>query len=226
MKNKSYLVLAVISALFSLNSCNYHEPKANIKPPLVDTVVKDTTIHCSGKRVLFIGDSHTAYENGWQDQLCTKTGMIGTNTAVGGKRTEWMIEQLLKDIDSSYDYCFIWGGANDAASFVPLKETIDNIQKMVNACNGYGIIPIVLTGFDPEVCIDVSKKDLSKWGNYIKKYTELQQMILTQVKKCVIVKNHFISRADGDCGDFICHMSASGHRKMANGIINYLKLNE
>jgi hypothetical protein len=184
---------------------------------------KDTLINCQGKKVLFIGDSHTTYDKGWQDQLCKKTGMVGTNTAIGGKRTDWMLTQLLKNIDSSYNYCFIWGGANDAASCTPLQEITDNIQKMVNVCNGYGVTPIILTGFDPELCINVSKQDLSGWGNYISKYTELQHMISIQVKKCTVVKNHFISRKDGDCDDFICHMSASGHRKMANGIINNLK---
>jgi lysophospholipase L1-like esterase len=190
----------------------------------IDTIKTDTLIDVSGKRSLFIGDSHTVYDKGWQEQLCVKTRMEFKNTAVGGKRTDWMLTQLLKNIDSNYHYCFIWGGANDAASYTPIQEVIDNIQKMVNICNSYGVKPIVLTGFDPQVCIDVSKQDLSKWDFYKDKYTKLQNEIQTKIKNSTIIKNHFISRQDGDCGDFICHMSASGHRKMANGIINTLKL--
>jgi hypothetical protein len=220
------LFLMITMCLFMIYSIIFVKIPVKQSPIILKDSIsqpKDTLINCQGKKVLFIGDSHTAYDKGWQDQLCKKTCMIGVNIAVGGKRTDWMLTQLLKNIDSSYNYCFIWGGANDAASCTPLQEIIDNIQKMVNTCNGYGVTPIVLTGFDPELCIDVSKQDLSRWGNYISKYTELQHMISTQVKKCIVVKNHFISRKDGDCGDFICHMSASGHRKMANGIVNNLK---
>lgn len=183
----------------------------------------DSLIDVSNKKVLFIGDSHTVYTNGWQDQLCKKTKMVGKNTAVGGKRTNWMLQQALKHIDTSYDYCFIWGGANDAASYYPIDSTVSNIQKMVNICNHYGVKPIVLTGFEPKSCINVSNQDLSKWGFYVTKYTKLQSEIFAKVKYCVIIQNHYISRKDGDCSDFICHMSASGHRKMANGIINKMK---
>jgi lysophospholipase L1-like esterase len=186
-----------------------------------DTIVIFPTKHdVSGGKALFIGDSHTAYTNGWQYQVCSKTNMICINTAVGGKRTDWMLQQLLKNIDSSYNYCFIWGGANDAASPYSIDSTISNIQKMVNICNFYGVLPIVLTGFNPELCIDVKGKPL--YSNYINKYNQLQASIINKIHYCVIIKNHFIERKDGDCDDFICHMSASGHRKMAEGIIREL----
>jgi lysophospholipase L1-like esterase len=186
------------------------------------TTIQPTETDVSGKKTLFIGDSHSVYDGGWQHQLCSKTRMQYKNTAIGGKRTDWMLQQLLKNVDTSYDYCFIWGGANDAASYYPIDSTISNIQKMVNICNNFNIKPIVLTGFDPQSCIDVSAHN-NNWDFYVNKYIILQQQIQTQVKYSTIVKNHFISRQDGDCDDFICHMSASGHRKMANGIINTLK---
>jgi hypothetical protein len=201
---------------------NPQVPQPKQKPIVVTQKNTDTLIDVSGKKVLFIGDSHSVYANGWQHQLCSKTKMTYKNTAVGGKRTDWMVTQLLKNIDSSYDYCFIWGGANDAASYTTIESTINNIQKMVNTCLGYGVIPIVLTGFDPRACIDVSRQD-QKWSSYPEKYVKLQNKMLTDLKNCTIIKNHFVSKRDGDCGDFICHMSASGHRKMANGIINNLK---
>lgn len=220
-----FLIAFVLATFFAQHSMSL-KPNEITKPNKMlvrDTVMKDTTpVNVSGKKVLFIGDSHTVYTNGWQEQLCKKTKMVGKNTAVVGKRTDWMLVQLSKNIDSSYDYCFIWGGANDAASYTSIENTVNNIQKMVNMCNGYGVTPIVLTGFNPQTCIDVSKQDLSKWGFYVDKYTKLQSEILTKVKYCKVIKNHYISKKDGDCGDFICHMSASGHRKMANGIIKEL----
>jgi hypothetical protein len=216
-------VLFIVFYLVSHVS-NVEPPKTHIPKPLVDSISKkDSIVDVSGKKVLFIGDSHTVYANGWQHQLCTKTKMTYTNTAVGGKRTDWMLRQLMDNIDTTYDYCFIWGGANDAASQMTIESSISNIQKMVNMCNGFKIKPIVLTGFNPQLCINVANKEAA-WSNYPKKYTELQSRIMSDIKHCTIVKNHFVTRKDGDCGDFICHMSASGHRKMANGIINELHL--
>jgi len=188
-----------------------------------DTIVKsDTLIDVSGKKVLFVGDSHTVYAHGWQDQLAKKTGMTYINTAQGGRRTDWMIQAAQRRIDSTYDYCFIWGGANDMASQVTIKQATLNIQAIVDMCNSHGIKPIVLTGFDPKLCIKVSGMG-EAWQPYPSKYTEFQKQLPSNIKNAVVITNHFISRQDGDCSDFICHMSASGHRKMANGIISYLK---
>jgi hypothetical protein len=203
------------------------QPKLKLTPKntiVVDTPSIDNPINVSTKKALFIGDSHTAYANGWQSQLCKKTKMICINTAVGGKRTDWMLNVFNKNINSTYEYCFIWGGANDAAShYYPIEKTISNIQKMVDSCNKLGVKPIVLTGFNPELCIDISKQDNRLWGPYIPKYNRLQSEMLLKLKNCIVIKNHFITREDGDCSDFICHMSASGHKKMAIKIIEYLK---
>ena len=50
-----------------------------LQSPKLDTAVivrsVDTVVSVKGKKVLFIGDSHTAYSNGWQDRLCRRTGM-------------------------------------------------------------------------------------------------------------------------------------------------------
>ena len=74
--------------------------------------------------------------------------MTFLNTAVSGKRTLWMIGQLNLHKKKGWDYCFIYGGANDAASMVSPETAFRNIQKMVDTCNQYGIKPIVITGTD------------------------------------------------------------------------------
>lgn len=204
------------------NGIKTNLPKKTIMSPMDTTRKTDTLVDVSGKKVLFIGDSHTVYDKGWQDQLAKKTGMSYVNTAQGGKRTDWMVKVAERRIDSTYDYCFIWGGANDMASQVTIKQATSNIQTIVDMCNSHGIKPIVLTGFDPKLCIKVNGMG-EAWQPYPSKYTEFQKQLPSNIKNAVVITNHFISRQDGDCSDFICHMSASGHRKMANGIISYLK---
>jgi hypothetical protein len=197
------------------------ETTEEIQPEVkVDT---PKTVNIAGKKILFIGDSHTAYAGGWQDRLCKRTGATPVNTAVGGKRTDWMLQQAQTKLASEYEYCFIWGGANDAASYMYIHESVKNIQHIVDLCDKKGVQAVVLTGFSPKTCIDVTKQP-EVWKRYPIKYQALQDSILAQVRGCRIVQNHFISRQDGDCGDFICHMSASGHRKTADSLIKVLNL--
>ena len=71
-----------------------------IKPVKPQDIVLDT----KGKNALFIGDSHTAADYGWQYQLCKKTQMKYFNTAIGGKQTKWMLEVAKLHVNSGYDY--------------------------------------------------------------------------------------------------------------------------
>ena len=58
-----------------------------VKPNVIDTpkVIPVTLTSVRGKKALFIGDSHTAVDYGWQHQVCKQTGMTYLNTAVGGQ---------------------------------------------------------------------------------------------------------------------------------------------
>lgn len=186
---------------------------------VIDTIKpiikQDTIVDVNGKNALFIGDSHTAADYGWQNQLCKKTKMKYLNTAVGGKQTGWMLEVARLNINSGYDYCFIYGGANDMAGNRPPMKSVKNIQQIVKLCKVYGVKPIVITGFDPVTCINVSGREAYK--GYPQRYARFQQLLVDSIKGATVVKTHCISRTD--CGDFLCHMTGSGHRKMANFII-------
>ena len=230
MKNKNIKLALSLSfslgilAVFLLSSREKKVSKNLISES--DTVAQvrseDTAINVKGKKILYIGDSHTVYANGWQDRLCRRTGTTSVNTAVGGKTTTWMKGVALKNITSDFDYCFIWGGANDMAGTIKPHLAVKNVQYMVDLCRSKGVTPIVLTGFDPKECIDVSGKG-QIWQPYPQKYVIFQQMLQDSIVGAKVIKSHFISRADRDCGDFICHMSASGHRKMADSIIAVMK---
>lgn len=178
----------------------------------------DTVVSVRGKKVLFIGDSHTAFDNGWQHQVATKTGMSYLNTAVVGKQTGWMLETAKQNLNSGFDYCFIYGGANDMASNRPIMKSVKNIQAIVDLCLKKQVIPIVLTGFDPLTCVSVGNR--TELRGYPQRYARFQQLLVDSIHGATVLKTHCISRTD--CGDYLCHMTSSGHRKMAEKVMKDL----
>jgi len=227
MKNKN-IKLAVITAI-SLGLLGVTAFAKRVKEtPKIQSLKKDTlvvvksidtVVSVKGKKVLFIGDSHTAYMNGWQDRLCRRTGMTYINTAVGGKQTSWMLGQARQSVTSYFDYCFIYGGANDMAGNRSPMSSVKNVQKIVDLCTRAKVKPIVITGFDPITCIDVRGRN--PYRGYPQRYARFQQLLVDSIRGATVVKTHYISRTD--CGDFLCHMAASGHRKMADSIIKKMK---
>jgi hypothetical protein len=230
MKNKN-TKLAVVAA-FSLGLlgvslfASREKGSPKIQSLKTDTLVVvkpvDTVVSVRGKKVLFIGDSHTTYAYGWQDRLCKRTGMTYLNTSVGGKTTTWMKKIATSSIHAGLDYCFIWGGANDMAGTIKPSLAVKNVQYIVDLCRAKGVKAIVLTGFDPKTCVDVTGRG-QIWQPYPKRYVVFQKMLQDSIVGAKVIKSHFISRADKDCGDFICHMNGSGHRKMADSIIKTMK---
>lgn len=222
MKKTTQATIALVILLllgFILTVMAWSKPTA--EPTKVDTtptIIKDTipiVFSVRGKKVLFIGDSHTAADYGWQHQVCKKTGMSYLNTAVGGKQTGWMVEVANTSVTEYFDYCFIYGGANDMAGNRPPMKSVKNIQKIVNRCLRFGVTPIVITGFDPMTCISVGNR--KAYVGYPQRYSKFQQLLVDSITGAQVVKTHCISRTD--CGDFLCHMTASGHKKMAEAII-------
>lgn len=185
---------------------------------LKDTLIKpaDTLIDVKGNFVLFIGDSHTANPYGWQYKLSKSVGFKFKNIAVKGKTTSWMKGIAKTSVTKKYKYCFIWGGGNDMIGKLPVEFSVRNIQSIVNLCNQKGVIPIVLTGIE-STCPDVRGKSRA-WKNYIVRGKRFKEMLVDSIKGAKVIRTDFISRDDGDCADFICHMNPSGHHKMAVGI--------
>ena len=222
MKIKDKLLLTVLSCLLGWIVVYYlpNETVAASKDTIIVAPTPvDTIVSVKGKKALFIGDSHTAADYGWQYQVCKKTGMQMINTAVGGKQTYWMLETARMNMSSNYDYCFIYGGANDMASNRPPMRSVKNIQRIVDLCKIHNIKPIVITGFDPITCVNVNGRDVYK--GYPQRYAKFQQMLIDSIQGAQVIKTHCISRTD--CGDFLCHMTASGHRKMATAVITGCK---
>jgi len=223
MKLRDSLILIVLSLGFSwliLQTTPAVQGTTTLKQSTVVDITKpqDTIHSVKGKKALFIGDSHTAFDFGWQHQVATKTGMSYLNTAVGGKQTTWMLETAKQNINSGFDYCFIYGGANDmAGNRAPIKA-VRNIQRIVDLCKIHNVKAVVITGFDPLTCVKVGNR--KAYREYPQRYARFQQLLIDSIHGAEVIKTHCISRTD--CGDFLCHMTASGHKNMAAKIISDL----
>ena len=179
----------------------------------------DTVINVDGKTALFIGDSHTSnHKSGWQILVSKETGMKMINASVSGKTTYWMLEMAVYKINDNINYCFVYGGANDMyTSSITPDEAVNNIRSIARLCNKRGVKCVVLTGFDPIKCTRTPNP------NYGKKYAKFQQLLLTEyMEGAQVIDTRVISRQD--CWDGLCHMAPSGHRKIANKVIQDLKL--
>ena len=220
MKNliKAIILVIVIGILGFITSWkvwgNNKPTKDTVK---IDTVIvkpQDTIVDVKGKYVLYIGDSHTSNPGGWQYILSNETKMRMNNVSVGGKTTGWMLEKAKESVHKGLDYCFIYGGANDMFnSKITIESAIKNIQRIVNICNSKGVKPVVITGFDPLTCINTPENP-----NYRVKYSEFQYRLLNTIEGATVIMTHVVNKKD--CWDGLCHMSPSGHKKIANHIID------
>lgn len=207
--------LKPVAGYFTPNQIVFVQLKdtVSLKPP------QDTVVDVKNKRALFIGDSHTSgYGWGWQDILCKKTKMQFLNTAVGGKRTAWMISKLNENKKGGWDYCFIYGGANDCAASIKPITAYRNVQRMVDTCIKYHMKPVVITGTDPSVTFTGTAPE---WKDYTWKKLLFQKYLVDSLKRASLVDVRFIPRSD--CADFVCHMKPSGHKKVADAVLKKMK---
>lgn len=174
------------------------------------------------ERILFVGDSLTAYNGGWQHQVARMRNAKYDNISKGGKRTKWMLQQMKQYPLNSYKYTdvIIYGGINDSFSSVSESETINNIQQMVDIAKGMGAVPIVIVGYNPQR-VNVN----TMYSNEIEtrcrnRYIKLQKRMQSELKRCVIIPmENGIDRGDSDDG---IHLKSSGHRKFSKWVLNNL----
>ena len=176
------------------------------------------------EKILFVGDSLTAYSGGWQHQMSRMLHAKHTNISKGGKRTKWMVNELKKHADNSEGYTkvVIYGGINDSFSSVKEDDTIDNIINMVYIAKEMGAEPIVVVGYNPEkvnVLTPYSTEIETKCRNI---YIKLQKRIQKDITMCnVIPMENTIIRADSDDG---IHLNSKGHKKFTNWVLKNLEM--
>ena len=138
----------IIVANFSKNN--------STKSSKISTQIKNK----NPKKILFIGDSHTAIKNK-QGQAVTYTypniikkelepqGYTIDVLALGGMTTNWMLENLPAQLQGKkYDRVYIYGGANDAMNAnITLEKALSNIQKLVDLSRDNGADVFVNQGY-------------------------------------------------------------------------------
>jgi lysophospholipase L1-like esterase len=199
-------------------------------PLFVLLLLRKKKMNPKGKLIAFIGDSHTAgYGWGWQSQLAKKYAFTEKNLAVGGKRTDWMVNVLTNYLATNKpDIVFIYGGANDAYSNVTNNTALKNIQKMVDLCNSKNIKPVVICGYNArKVQINnpntkttiyvTTKEGMWKLGE---KFYQLQLAIQSQIKNAYIVPI-WQGAEMKDAPDGL-HITANAQKRFADYIGNYL----
>ncbi len=174
-------------------------------------------------KILFVGDSLTAYRGGWQHQVARMLHSKYDNISKGGKRTKWMVKELNKLSDNSQGYTkvIIYGGINDSFSSVKEDETIENIQDMVYTAKEMGAEPIVIVGYNPERVINLTMYSKEVEAKCRNRYIKLQKRIQRDIRGCnVIPVENTIYRMDSDDG---IHLKASGHRKFSSWVLKNLE---
>ena len=177
------------------------------------------------RRVLYIGDSLTCATGGWQDQVSKHFGYQSLNLSKGGVRTDYMRSTLNTcfKTDSAFTRVFIYGGCNDAFSYVDLQGAVNNIQAMVDSCNRRGIEPIVIVGFNPAQVTTKTVYDSETTKRCVGRYIEFQKLMVkekTGLKNCKIIPMD-TTMFYSDTWDGI-HFAPSGHKKFSNWVIEHL----
>ncbi len=176
----------------------------------------------SEEKILFVGDSLTAYRGGWQHQLARLRHAEYDNISKGGKRTKWMLKELKKKLSETneYDEVIIYGGINDSFSYVSEDETIQNIQEMVYLVKSVRAVPIVIVGYNPQRVINSTMYSDEVEIRCRNRYIKLQKRMETELKQCVVIPmENSIFRGDSSDG---IHLIASGHRKFAKFVFDNL----
>lgn len=172
------------------------------------------------KKVIFIGDSLTSYKNGWQDIVSKNRNYQSTNLSKGGKKTSWMLLEISSYLSKSnnYDKVYIYGGINDAFSFINKENSFNNIQKIVDICVSKNIKPVVIIGYDPVKVIKKTGYSYDLELKCKKNYIELQKRLLSIKNATIIPIDTTLNRLDSDDG---IHLNASGHRKFSKWILKH-----
>lgn len=169
---------------------------------------------------LFIGDSITSYQDGWQKLVCKMKDANCTNLSQPNKTTDWMLQQLQQHLLSKkhYDVVFIYGGINDAFGNYNIDQSYNNVKKMVELVQSKKMVPVVIIGYDAEKVISdtyiIDKKIERRCiDSYVAYQKKLQQL---NVKTVYVLTLSRSNTFDG------IHPNESGHLKIATQVIGIL----
>lgn len=197
-------------------------------------------INPKGKKILFVGDSHTSLTNqplenskqykgiGWQSYLANKFGFQEINISEGGRASKYMMSKFLTYLKTHQkpDVCFFYLGANDAFSPVTNAQVIKNLQSMIDTCNEKGITPVIITGYNSRKVI-VNNPRLKPFGTNTQKglwdmgeKRYQQQLMFNQLKNAIVVPMwNDVLQSDASDG---LHLGSKKQQEFAEFIAPYV----
>ena len=176
------------------------------------------------KKILFVGDSISTGESTYPAIIRRDRSDLQIDTlSQGGKRTDWMLENLKSQLASNkYDRVYIYGGVNDAFSTTPISSILSNVQSMVNLINENGADAFVISGYVVDGFMDLSKfkpsvyvPEVSGFIPLIERYKQYQSSLFKTIKNAKVIKPINLGDRTGDG----IHPNGEGQRMIANEIL-------
>ena len=159
------------------------------------------------KKILFVGDSISTGASTYPAKIKSRRSDLDIDVvAQGGKRTDWMLDNLRDKLDTKkYDRVYIYGGVNDAFSSVKIPTIYQNLQSMVDLINKNGADAFIIEGYVVDGFMDLSKFKPSKYVTdvndfipIIAKYKDYQSGISKNIKNASFVKPINLGDRTGD----------------------------
>lgn len=171
--------------------------------------------------ILFIGDSNTAANYSYADQL--KKVFPGLNVkkiAVVGEKTDWMLQQAYNELNNyKYDVVAILGGSNDIYALGKTDALKNNLNAIYNLAHSKGSKVLAIT--PPNKNFYINKTDqkqilLNDLVDWMKKNKNIDYLI--DFHKITDNKSFFNS------SDGYLHANANAHNILAQQAAQKLKL--
>lgn len=173
------------------------------------------------KSILFIGDSNTAANYSYADQLKKiYPNLKIKKIAKVGEKTDWMKTQLANELkNNKYDLVAILGGSNDVYSLGKTDATKRNLDEMYKMIHDSGAKVLAITPPNKDFYVKKTEQKqnlLSDLVNWIKSKSNIDYIAdfysITKDKK-------FFSSNDG-----YLHANSSAHKLLTNDVKQKINL--
>lgn len=158
------------------------------------TFIKDKVmqkINPSGAKILFVGDSLTAYNQSYADQIKSRFPSLEIKKiAEVGKQTGWMLNALINELSSgvNYDAIVIWGGVNDIYATGSIANAKINLQKMYELASS-NEAKVIALDIIPTATYPASNDNANKLTRELNQWIKSNKKIAIEIDVYDIVGN-------------------------------------
>lgn len=183
--------------------------------------VKKRKLTSPVKSILFIGDSNTAANFSYADQLQKMyPSLVIKKIAEPSQKTDWMLQQLTAELaKNKYDIVAILGGSNDIYATAAIDGAEKNLAAMYNLAHSAGAKVLAVTPPSHNFYVNRTENKLA-----------LQQQLAQWIKNNP-AKDYFIdfgtisnNQSYFSATDGYQHAQAPAHKILAQNVAQQLKL--